>query len=87
MMACPQCGANCITRMTAQRNEGRERTYVCKCGWAFDTRETVFRTRSPEQRERYRAGDPTVRSLAQKAKSLQRITANGWERSQPQKGS
>lgn len=72
-MNCPECQQSCSTRLTKLRDGARERTYVCVCGWSFDTREQVFRTRSPEQRARYFAGDYATRQMAKKAKALQRL--------------
>lgn len=77
MMPCPNCQAKVATRCTKLKDGVKNRIYVCKCGWSFDTREVMYRTRSPEQRERYRLGDPAVRSLAAKAKSLQWLERNG----------
>lgn len=76
-MLCPKCQATARCRITTLKDGARDRTYVCGCGWSFDTREEVYRMRSPEQRRKYRTGDPMTRRLAQKAKSIARI--NGWK--------
>ena len=77
MMPCPNCHAKVATRSTKLKDGIKSRIYVCSCGWAFDTREVMYRTRSPEQRASYRRGDPAVRSLAAKAKTLQWLKASG----------
>lgn len=75
-MNCPNCQAKTATRRMKIVNGARERTYVCTCGWSFDTREAIFRTRSPQQRAKYFDGDYTTRKLAQQAKAVQRIKAS-----------
>lgn len=77
-MECPQCRQKCVTRMSKAVEDGRERTYVCQCGYAFDTFERIYRVRSPEQRRKYFSGDPLARSLAQKAKAISRVA--GWKK-------
>ena len=64
--------------MSKAVENGRERTYVCQCGHAFDTFERIYRIRTPEQRAKYRSGDPLARSLAQRAKAIARVS--GWRK-------
>lgn len=79
MMSCPACQSPCCVRLTKQKGLDRERIYVCQCGTSFDTVETIFRVKSPEQRKFYQAGADR-RSLAQRARKKQLFDAKAAHR-------